>query len=80
MKHKFSEKQVEMPNNDNDVIVVLPTGERITLQYRVEYMSLDIIFPKENGSNCTVWSDSDMTPAKLDKRGDGKVGQIVVNL
>lgn len=76
---KFSEKEIRIKNQDTDVKVVFPNGQHLTLQYRIENQSVDIIMPEEN-TPCTVWQGWDMNPAKLTKQGDSKIGQIVVNL
>ena len=47
--YRFAEAEVSVPDVDTDIRLVLPSGEKMTLQYRVEgdYPSLDICFDRE---------------------------------
>lgn len=74
MSYKSSAQTIKLPNNDHDITLVLPCGERITLQYRVESPSLDLCFSRPTG--ITVWEDGDLTPARLNRNGDGVIEQI----
>ena len=68
MSYKSSAQTIRVPNHDHDITLVLPCGEQITLQYRVESPSLDLCFSRPTG--ITVWSDGDL---RLRQSSIGKV-------
>ena len=47
---------------DSDILIVLPGNREVTLQYRSEGPSLDILFPEPWPVN--NWEGGDMKPAK----------------
>jgi hypothetical protein len=65
---KFKHLEVNVPKHDCDVDLVMPTGERITIQFRpsngdIGYEgSLDIILPEDMEVTC--WEGDDMQAAK----------------
>lgn len=58
----YSEMSVQLATHDTDINVLLPNGEQVILQFRVESPSLDIILPGD--LPVTNWSGDDMQPAK----------------
>ncbi len=63
---KFGTVTVELPQTyEANVILVFPSGQQITLQYRLESPSIDICMPEplpiEN------WCDENLTPAIPDR-------------
>lgn len=59
--YAFSDVKVQLPKNDTDIVVSLPNGDCITLQFRIEG-SLDILLPE----NMAVhnWQGTNMKPAR----------------
>lgn len=68
MSYKFTETKVKVPEHDSDVILQLPNGKEITIQFRPSNAdtnypgSLDIILP--DNEDVTCWEGDDMKPAK----------------
>lgn len=58
MRHR-----IELGHEDTDIDLVLPNGQVIKLQYRLENPSIDICLPTECG--VTNWKGNDMEPAKM---------------
>ena len=75
MSYKFTKKEVRLPNHDADVKIVLSNGTSIYLQWRTESPSLDVCFHEK--TTVTVWKDTDMTPARLNKHGFTEAMQLV---
>lgn len=79
---RFTHKSVKVKSHDFDLSLLLPNGDAITLQFRPESDTMDVLLPWD-----TVvynWKGSDMRPApQLDssrphaRRG---VDQLCVNL
>ena len=61
MRHR-----IELDREETDIDIVLPGGQIIQLQYRLEAPSLDICLP-EPTSVCN-WIGDDMDPAPLSGR------------
>ena len=40
------DRMIKVKNEDSDILIVLPGGREVTLQYRTEGPSLDILFPE----------------------------------
>lgn len=73
--------RVELPqDHEADVILVMPGGQEITLQYRLESPSIDICLPQP--LLVTNWKDGDLTPAQTDKKHPNmlKVQQTCIDL
>jgi hypothetical protein len=66
-EYKFSDLAVELPTHDADLDVIFPSGKKITLQWRLEGPSLDILLHEPE----TVynWTDEEMKPALHDASG-----------
>ena len=60
--HTYSEMSVQLAAHDTDINVLLPNGERVILQFRVESPSLDIILPGD--LPVANWEGDDMQAAK----------------
>jgi len=77
MKHR-----IELGRTETDIDVVLPNGQVIELQYRLESPSIDVCLPTE--CRVTNWKGDDMEPAGTNGRGhkhhvrDAK--QLVIDL
>lgn len=56
------DKKIKLKDEDSDIVIVLPGNREVTLQYRSEGPSLDILFPEPWPVN--NWEGSDMKPAK----------------
>ena len=58
----FKEQTIKLTNVDTDVTLEFPGGQEVTVQWRVEGPSIDIILPE----NCAVnnWEGADMKMAK----------------
>ena len=54
-------KTVKLQKHDSDIHVMLPNGDIIDIQWRIESPSIDIIFPKPVAVN--NWEGEDMKPA-----------------
>jgi hypothetical protein len=61
--HYFSEVEIQLPKHDADVILVLPNGEKIQVQFRAcdEHPSIDICLPYD--TSVTNWKGDDMEDA-----------------
>jgi hypothetical protein len=77
-EYKFGYRKVRLPKHDNDLTVTLPGGIIVTLQYRCEGPSLDVLLSEPLST--VVWKDCDMTPARIQRNGLGKAQQIVFSL
>ena len=61
------DRMIRVKDEDSDIVIVLPGNREVTLQYRSEGPSLDILFPEPWPVN--NWEGSDMKPAKsINKR------------
>jgi hypothetical protein len=58
---KYEAMKIQLDNFDNDVDLVLPNGEVISLQFRCEAPTLDIVLPEDLA--VTNWEGDDMSPA-----------------
>ena len=56
MKHR-----IELGRKETDIDIVLPNGQVIKLQYRLESPSIDVCLPTE--CRVTNWKGDDMEPA-----------------
>jgi hypothetical protein len=56
------DRMIKVKDEDSDIVIVLPGNREVTLQYRSEGPSLDILFPEPWHVN--NWEGSDMKPAK----------------
>jgi len=62
------DRMIRVKDEDSDIVIVLPGNREVTLQYRSEGPSLDILFPEPwpvnnwEGSELLVWLN--MKPAK----------------
>lgn len=69
--HPLDVVKIELPQHDADLVLVLPNHEKIELQFRAEYPSLDVCLPSE--MVVTGWLGEGMLPApiyaKLNKGG-----------
>lgn len=64
---KFGTVTVELPQTyEADVILVFPSGQQITLQYRLESPSIDICMPKP--LPIESWCDGNLTPTVPDQK------------
>jgi len=52
-----------LQNRDRDIDIVLPDGQTITLQYRTEEPSLDVVFMQRQVVNCWANDTAPMSPA-----------------
>lgn len=58
--------QIELGHEETDINIVLPQGQIIQLQYRLESPSIDVCLPEP--TSVTNWIGDDMEPAPLAKR------------
>jgi len=56
------DRTIKVKDEDSDIVIVLPGNREVTLQYRPEGPSLDILFPEPWYVN--NWEGSNMVPAK----------------
>lgn len=61
-RYRSGEIVVQVPDCDFDIICVMPNGQNLELQFRVEGCSLDVCLPSKAVVNC--WKDDHLTPAK----------------
>ena len=67
-QYQSSELEVQLPDHDCDVTLLLPGGRPVICQWRTESGTIDICLPEP----CTVhnWKGADMEPANpLSKKG-----------
>lgn len=55
--------RIELGHEETDIDVVLPNGQIIQLQYRLEAPSIDVCLPEV--TSVTNWIGDDMEPAPL---------------
>jgi len=68
MKYKFQEHRIELKDHDTDIRIVLPSGEQLIVQCRVEGPSIDLcmgdpLSKPEKTWSATCWIGPDMKPA-----------------
>lgn len=69
--YKFSSMEIQLPNHESDITLILPNGKEVALQYRMEGPTMDICLPEELA--VTNWEGDDMSPAPpLTDSVDGK--------
>ncbi len=61
--YKASEVKVQLPDHDADVMLVLPNGEKIALQWRIELCSLDVCMEEGKNYPVTNWKGHNMEPS-----------------
>jgi len=59
--YRFGTMEIQLPNYEADIKLVLPNGEHITLQYRLEGPSIDVCMPWD--TSVTNWKGDDMEDA-----------------
>ena len=57
----YGEVDIELGDHDADIALVLPNGDKVTLQYRVEAPSIDVCL--DTAASVTCWQGDDMDPA-----------------
>ena len=62
-----TDRTYHLPPEDTDISLVLPNGQIIELQWRVESPCLDVCLP-EATHPVTCWEGGDLEPAKTDPR------------
>jgi hypothetical protein len=73
------EVEITLPLHDTDVNLVLPNGDTIALQYRVEGPSIDVVLPYD--TSVTNWKGEDMEDApKCGKECIRLAKQLVIDL
>jgi len=77
MPYKFDEREVQLEANDTDVNIKLPNGQVISIQFRIESPSIDVILPF--AGYVTNWID-DMNPAREGTDNTLIADQIVISL
>jgi hypothetical protein len=60
-RYTFTTATLQLPRHECDVDLVLPNGQVISLQYRLEGPSLDVVLPED--TYVTNWQGDDMDPA-----------------
>jgi hypothetical protein len=61
-KHNLcGEVTIELSDHDADITLVLPNGDKVQLQYRVEAPSIDVCL--DTATSVTCWQGDDMDPA-----------------
>ena len=53
---------LQLPDHDSDIVLRLPSGEEVELQFRTEGAGLDVLLPENLA--VTNWEGDDMMPAK----------------
>lgn len=77
----YGECDIQLAKQDFDINLYLPNRQRITLQFRTEYSSLDICLPEICES--VNWIDDDLTPSTISDNERSNmlaVKQICINL
>jgi hypothetical protein len=70
---------VELPKHDADLDVIFPSGKKITLQWRTEGPSLDILLHEPE--SVYNWTGGEMKPAAHHKDGScTEVSQLMLAL
>ncbi len=80
-RQKYSEVKVALPLHDADIELIMPNGETVTAQWRVEGPSLDIQFSKRQAVH--NWKGDGMKPAAKQSKGNGhvrKANQLMIPL
>ena len=67
----MSDKKVKIADKDTDIILVLPDKREITVQYRVEGPSVDILLPEI--MPVYNWAGVEMKAAKAFKKSQQEV-------
>ncbi len=74
--------RIELGHEETDIDIVLPQGQVIQLQYRLEAPSLDVCLPE--ATSVTNWIGDDMKPAPLNGRERNshvhKAQQLVIDI
>jgi len=68
-----SDVEIQLPLHDTDVTLVLPSGEKVIVQYRTcnEHPSIDVCLPYDT---CVInWKGDDMQPAPPPENGPPEV-------
>jgi len=76
--YRFSETEVIMPEHDTDVILVLPSGEKIQVQYRTcnDHPSIDVCLPYDTPViNC---QGDDMEPAPAGDTPEERIAKQLI--
>jgi hypothetical protein len=81
--HKFTEVTVKLPQHETDVTLVMPNGQEVAIQIRLEGPTLDLcIDPNEMALDCTNWIGDSMQPAPSihDDQHVRQIHQICIGL
>jgi len=72
--------RIELGHKETDIDLILPRGQLVQLQYRLESPSIDVCLPTECG--VVNWQGDDMEPADVvDKQGHIRnAKQLVIDL
>jgi hypothetical protein len=62
-EYQASDIEITLPDHDCDIDCVLSNGQKITLQFRIESPSLDILLPER--MPVYNWRGNDMKPAYI---------------
>jgi len=82
--YKFSEQRIEVPEHDNDIILVFPNKKELVVQSRPTNAdekyngSLDIILP--DNDTVTIWKGDDMDEADVKGNSSYFGKQLVTEL
>ncbi len=61
MSNEYKQHRIQLGHCETDVDLVLPNGQVISLQYRLEAPSIDVCLPEDLA--VTNWTGDDMEPA-----------------